>query len=66
VCATLKEQLQRQADQVAMVSPKTGERLCNTRWRKMKLRTVSGRIDLRVKIGYSQEQRRWLNPIKLS
>jgi hypothetical protein len=49
---------------VAMVSPKTGERLSNTRWRKMKLRTVSGMVHLRVKIGYSQGQRRWLNPIR--
>ena len=60
----LEEQLQRQADQVAMVNPQTGERLSNTRRRKMKLRTVSGRVHLRVKIGYSQARRRWLNPIR--
>jgi len=30
----------------------------------MKLRTVSGRVRLRVKIGYSQQRRRWLNPIR--
>ena len=47
-----------------MVSPKNGERLSNTRWRKMKLRTVSGAVHLRVKVGYSQGQRRWLNPIR--
>jgi hypothetical protein len=64
--ATLEQQLQKQADQVAMVSPKSGERLSNTRWRKMKLRTVSGMVHLRVKIGHSQQQRRWLNPIRLS
>jgi hypothetical protein len=64
--ATLEEQLQKQADQVAMVSPKNGERLSNTRWRKMKLRTVSGMVRLRVKIGYSQAQRRRLNPIRQS
>ena len=64
--ATLEQQLQKQADQVAMVSPKSGERLSNTRWRKMKLRTVSGMVHLRVKIGHSQQQRRWLNPIRRS
>jgi hypothetical protein len=33
--AQLEEQLQRQADQVAMVRPQTGERLSNTRRRKI-------------------------------
>lgn len=51
---TLEQQLQKQAEQVAMVCPKSGERLSNTRWRKMTLRTVSGTVRLRVKIGYSQ------------
>src|SRR5208283_3644985 len=60
----LEEQLQRQADQVAMANPQTGERLSNIRRRKMNLRTVSGRVHLRVKIGYSQQRRRWLNPIR--
>lgn len=64
--AKLKEELQRQADQVAMVGSKSGEILSNTRWRKMKLRTVVGCISLRVKIGYSQLSRRWLNPIRQS
>src|ERR1039458_2692145 len=64
--ATLEEQLQKQADQVAMVSPKNGERLSNTRWRKMKLRTVSGMVHFGRKNGNSKQQRRWLNPIRLS
>lgn len=64
--ATLEEQLQKQADQVVMVSPKNGERLSNTRRRKMTLRTVSGVVRLRVKIGYSQTQRRRVNPIRQS
>lgn len=61
---TLEQHLQKQAEQVAMVCPKSGERLFNTRWRKMTLRTVSGTVRLRVKTGYSQRQRRWLNPIR--
>lgn len=61
----LKEELQSQAEQVKMVCPQTGECLSNTRWRKMKLRTVNGAVDLRVKVGYSQKKRRWLNPIRL-
>ncbi len=60
----LKEELQNQADQVDMVCLKTGERLSNTRWRKMKLRLVVGAIGLRVRVGYSQKKRRWLNPIR--
>jgi hypothetical protein len=64
--ATLEEQLQKQADQVGMVCPKSGERLSNTRRHKMKLRTVSGVVGLRVKIGCSQPQRRWVNPLRQS
>ena len=62
--ATLEEQLQRQADQVAMVSPQSGKRLSNLRRRKMKLRTVVGTLRLRVQIGYCQQKRRWLNPLR--
>ena len=64
--AKLTAELQRQAEQVEMICPKTGERLSNTRWRKMKLMTVVGTIlHLRVKVGYSQKKRRWFNPIRL-
>lgn len=62
--AKLKEELQSQADQVDMVCLKTGERLSNTRWRKMKLRMVVGTFGLRVKVGYSQKKRQWINPIR--
>ena len=64
--AQLRTELQSQAGQVEMICPQTGEPLSNTRWRKMKLLTVVGLIlQLRVKVGYSQKKRRWLNPIRL-
>jgi hypothetical protein len=63
--AQLMAELQSQANQVEMICPKSGERLSNTRWRKMKLRVVVGTICLRVRVGYSQKKRRWLNPIRL-
>ena len=62
--ARLTEELQRQAEEVAMVCPKSGESLSNTRWRKMTLRTVTGSLRFRVKVGYSQKQRTWINPIR--
>jgi hypothetical protein len=61
----LEKQLQEQADQMEMICLKSGERLSNTRYRKMKLRTVSGIVRLRVRIGYSQKKRGWVNPADL-
>ena len=63
--AKLQETLQSQAGQVQMVCSQTGEHLSNPRGRKMKMRTVAGTVNLRVKVGYSQRKRRWLNPIRL-
>lgn len=60
----LEEQLQGQADQVAMICPKSGQKLSNTRSRKMKLRTVCGWVRLRARVGYSQAMRRWVNPVR--
>jgi len=62
--AELERQLQKQADEMEMICLKTDERLCNTRYRKMKLRTVSGLVGLRVRVGYSQKKRRWINPAR--
>jgi hypothetical protein len=62
--AELERQLQKQADEMEMICLQTGERLSNTRYRKMKLRTVSGLVRLRVRVGYSQKKRRWINPAR--
>jgi hypothetical protein len=60
----LEKQLQKQADEMEMICLKSGERLSNTRYRKMKLRTVPGMVRLRVRIGYSQKKRGWVNPAR--
>jgi hypothetical protein len=60
----LEEELQKQADEMEMVCGKSGERLSNTRARKMNLRTVAGVVRLRVRIGYSQKKRGWVNPAR--
>ncbi len=62
--AELEKQLQAQADQLEMICPKSGTRLSNTRYRKMILRTVAGTVRMRVRIGYSQAKRRWVNPVR--
>src|SRR4030095_11331381 len=51
--AELEKQMQARADQVEMVCARSGQRLGNTRYRKMSVRTVAGRVRLRVRIGYS-------------
>ena len=60
----LEQDLQLKADAVEMVCPRSGARLQNTRYRKMKLRTVLGVVGLRVRIGYSGERRKWVNPVR--
>lgn len=60
----LEQELQAQADQVEMICPKSGERLSNTRYRKMKMRTVAGTVDLRLPIGYSRATRQWVSPVR--
>lgn len=60
----LERRLQAQADQVERVCPKSGEPLTNTRYRPLTLRTVAGPVRLRVRIGYSQGQRCWVNPVR--
>jgi hypothetical protein len=62
--AELETQLQRQADEVEMICPQSGERLSNTRYRKLTLKTVAGVVKLRVRIGYSQRKRRWVNRVR--
>lgn len=62
--AELEKQLQKQADEMEMICLASGERLSNTRYRKMKLRTVPGVVRLRVRVGYSQKKRRWVNPAR--
>jgi len=60
----LERRLQAQADQVAMVCPQSGHPLTNTRYRPLTLRTVSGSVRLRVPIGYSAQERRWVHPVR--
>lgn len=60
----LEKQLQAQADQLEMICGQSGTRLSNTRYRKMTLRTVAGTVGLRVRVGYSQARRRWINPAR--
>jgi hypothetical protein len=62
--AELEKQLQAKADQMEMVCASSGLRLSNTRYRKMNLRTVAGIVRLRVRIGYSQQRGRWVNPAR--
>lgn len=62
--AELEKQMQARADQVEMVCARSGQRLGNTRYRKMSVRTVAGRVRLRVRIGYSQGRCRWVNPLR--
>jgi hypothetical protein len=60
----LEKQMQARADQVEMVCARSGQRLDNTRYRKMSVRTVAGLVRLRVRIGYSQRRGRWVNPLR--
>jgi len=62
----LERRLQAQADQVTMVCPKSGTPLTNTRYRQLRLRTVSGSVRLRVRTGYSAQEGRWVHPVRES
>ena len=59
----LEQNLQRQCDAMEMVSAQTGEALKNTRRRAMKLDTVVGPVELKVRHGYCP-QRGWICPAR--
>lgn len=60
----LERRLQAQADQVALVCPKSGNPLTDTRYRQLRLRTVGGSVCLRVRVGYSASAGRWVHPAR--
>lgn len=62
----LQKRLQKECDAMPMVCEKTGRPLTNTRWRKMKLDTVTGRVELREHRGYDPEQRKWVSPARVA
>jgi hypothetical protein len=65
-CRRLMERMQKQADEMEALCPKTGKPLKDTRWREMTLHTVSGLIDLRVRHGYSEALREWVCPARIA
>jgi hypothetical protein len=58
----LEKRLQEECLTVEMVSAKTGEELENTRWRSMRLDTVVGKVNLKVRHGYDPEEEAWICP----
>ncbi len=49
----LEERLQQAANALEPVCPQSGRPLRDTRWRDLQLHTVAGRVELRVRHGYS-------------
>ena len=60
----LQKRLQKECDAMPMVCGQTGQPLENTRWRKMKLDTVAGGVELRAHRGYDPGQGKWICPAR--
>jgi len=60
----LEKRLQAQSEEMAALCPKTGEGLKEVRWRELQLETVVGRVQLRVRHGYSPALGRWICPAR--
>ena len=60
----LEAQLQRDADALATLCPKTGAPLTNTRYRALRLDSVVGVVSLRVRYGWSEALGRWVCPAR--
>jgi len=60
----LEQQLQRAADALETICPKTGQGLSETRWRDWQLTTVVGVVKLRVRHGYSAGLGQWVCPAR--
>ena len=60
----LQKRLQKECDTMPMECGQTGQPLEHTRWRKMKLDTVAGSVELRAQRGYEPEQGKWICPAR--
>lgn len=60
----LQEQLQRDADALTTLGSQSGAPLTNTRRRNLHLDTVTGRVQLRVTVGWSESLSCWVNPVR--
>jgi hypothetical protein len=60
----LAAQLQHEADALPLLCPQSGAPLTNTRRRDLQLDTVVGRVELRVRVGWSESLGGWVNPVR--
>ena len=60
----LQERLQQQIDEIAAVCPQSGLLLRNQRRRSLKLRSISGILELKAWYGYSSAQNAWVCPCR--
>lgn len=62
----LQKRLQGLCDAMPMECTQTGQVLENTRWRKMELDTVSGKIHLRARRGRQAQSKQWICPARVA
>src|ERR1700692_992280 len=62
----LQKRLQEQCDAMPLECAQTGQPLKNTRWRKMELDTVSGKVELRARHGRQAQHKKWVCPARVA
>ena len=60
----LETRLQAESDALPACCPRSGQALQDTRWRDLGLNTVVGKVELRVRHGYSPVLDRWVCPAR--
>jgi hypothetical protein len=62
----LQKRLQEQCDAMVMECAQTGQALEDTRWRRMELDTVSGKVELRARHGRQARRKKWVCPARVA
>lgn len=62
----LQRRLQGLCEAMPMECAQTGQALENTRWRKMELDTVSGKVQLRARHGRKAQSKEWICPVRVA